>query len=57
MKDHTLINDKKKAMQIFYSLMDVQLHGSVSKSLQNMLREQKKAEMEGKLRIYYPEAL
>lgn len=50
-----MINDPKKRMQIFQSLMSVEFHLRQSKTLQETLGELKELESEGGLRVYYPE--
>ena len=54
MNDAQLINDRKKAMRIFNSLMAIDIH-THTKTREELLKELKMLEDQGKLRIYYPE--
>ena len=51
-----MINDPRKCMQIFSSLMSVEFHAVLNKTQVNINKELKELENQGKLRIYYPEA-
>jgi len=55
MKETTKVNNPKKRMAIFHSLMAVEFHPENRKTRQSMLQDLQRFEQEGKLRIYYPE--
>lgn len=55
MNENTRINNKRKQTAIFNSLMEVEIHTSGTKSREEVLKELKGLEAQGKLRIYYPE--
>lgn len=54
-KDSIRINDKKRAMSIFKSLMSVRLYGNTAKTQQHLLKELQEREKKREFRIYYPE--
>jgi len=55
MNENIKVNNKRRQMDIFKSLLAVEVHPSFKKSRDEMLKELKHLEEDGKLRIYYPE--
>ena len=55
MNESTLVNKYSKRTQIFHSLMAVKIHSNGQKTQQQTLWELKMLEIQGNLRIYYPE--
>ena len=55
MRDSIKINNKKKQMAIFQSLMEVEWHGDRPRNREEIQKDLQKFEKQGKLKIYYPE--
>lgn len=55
MKDTIKINNPKYRMSIFNRLMNVKFHNSGFKTRDEIYKELKEAERQGKLKLYIPE--
>ena len=55
MRDKIMINNKNYDMKIFNSLMSVRITANTVKTRDELVRDLKEFEAQGKLKIYYPE--